>query len=74
MKREVTLGQVLAIAVTLLISLLTAWVTLTNKVTRLEARQDALEQRYQRIESKIDIIVDRTQDIQIQLERKANRP
>lgn len=74
MKREVTLGQVLAIAVTLLISLLTAWVTLTNKVTRLEARQDALEQRYQRIESKIDLIVDRTQDIQIQLERKANRP
>lgn len=74
MKKEITLGQTLAIAATLIISIITAWVTLTNKVTRLEARQDSLEERYMRIEGKIDIIADKAQDILIQLERKQNRP
>lgn len=73
MKKEITLGQTLAVGATLLISIITAWVTLSNKVTRLEARQDALEDRYIRIESKIDKIADKAQDILVQLERKQNR-
>lgn len=74
MKREITLGQVIATAVTLLLAIITGWVTITNKVTRLEARQDELEKRYDRIETKIDLIVDKTQNILIELERKQNRP
>jgi uncharacterized protein YoxC len=74
MKREVTLGQALSIAVTIAITIITGWITMNNKVTRLEARQDELEKRYDRIETKIDLIVDKTQNILIELERKQNRP
>lgn len=33
MKREITLGQLLSVGVTILIALITGWVTLNNKVT-----------------------------------------
>lgn len=73
MKREITLGQLLAVATTLLIALVTAWVTINKEVTKsssridsLESRQDKTERILERIEGKVELIL-------IKLENKKDR-
>lgn len=73
MKQEMTTGQLLGACTTVLIAILTAWITLNNKVTRLESRQDTIDQRFDKIELKIDLLIDQTHNVRLELERKVNR-
>ena len=73
MKREITLGQLLAVATTLLIALATGWVTINKEVTKsstridsLEFRQDKTDRILERIEGKVELIL-------IKLENKKDR-
>jgi hypothetical protein len=43
MKKEITLGQVLAVAATFIIAIVTGWITMSNKVTDAERRISTLE-------------------------------
>lgn len=43
MKKEITIGQLLSVAATLVIAMATGWITMSNKVTKSDARLDALE-------------------------------
>lgn len=84
MKKEITLGQLLAVAITLLISIVSAWVTINNKVTRLESQQQeyrdqqytlqvANDKKFDKIDQKMDAISSDTRQILIKLENKADR-
>lgn len=84
MKKEITLGQLLGASVTILIALVTGWITITNKVTRQETKMHQLEANYyslqlkmdakfDRIEGKIDNVNQDTRTILIQLQNKADR-
>lgn len=84
MKKEITIGQLLSVAATLIIALATGWVTMSNKVTRADARIDALEasQRADKLEftKSIDELKWKVEDgnqriiqILIKLENKVNR-
>jgi hypothetical protein len=73
MKKEITLGQLMSVGVTLLIAIVTAWITLSNKVSQqdveireLRERQNKTDQSLVRIESKLELIL-------IKLENKKDR-
>jgi len=85
MKREVTLGQVLSIAVTIIIACLTGWITLSNKVERAEERDKNLEIRMSSYEIRQDKetgeikktlqeINGTVNDIRLDLKDKVDRP
>lgn len=64
MKKEITVGQFLSVAATLLIAMATGWITINNKVAShavrlqgVEARQDKTERILERIEGKIELIL-----------------
>lgn len=84
MKKEVTLGQIIAVAVTVIIAMAGGWITIQKKVAVAEQKIMALEMR--QAEDKIEYrkavdelkwqIADGNQkitDILIQLQNKANR-
>lgn len=80
MKKEINLGQLLAVAVTLLIAIVTGWVTINNKVAaheieiqNIKDRQQKTETVLDRIESKIDEINKGQTDILVKLENKQNK-
>jgi hypothetical protein len=68
MKKEITVGQLLSVSVTILITIITGWITMSNKVsshgtqlksvekwqTRVEIVMDKMDSKSDRIESKID--------------------
>lgn len=43
MKKEITLGQVIAVASTFILAIVTGWITMSNKVTDAERRISTLE-------------------------------
>lgn len=59
MKKEFTLGQLLSVAVTLLIAIVTGWVTLNGKVSADSERIKAVEARQTRVESAVDKMSDK---------------
>jgi hypothetical protein len=84
MKKEISLGQVLAISIALLTSLITGWVTITNKMTdqnrriqniemQQEKQQNQIEQITARLEDKVDHIRDELIQVRLLLENKENR-
>lgn len=73
MKKEITIGQALAIAVTIITTLITGWITTTNKIKAIEVKVEYLEQSKEKLESKIDAIQSDTRQILINLERKEDR-
>lgn len=80
MKKEITLGQLLSVGVTLLIAIVTGWVTLNNKVSShdaqiksLESRQTKIESSIDRFDDKLDKVIDAVTDIKIKMERKKDR-
>lgn len=73
MKKEITLGQLLGVGVTLLITIVTGWVTINNKVSAHEIEIQALKAKSDRIEIKLDRIELKTQDILIILQNKKDR-
>jgi len=88
MKKEITLGQLLSVAVTLLIAVITGWITLTNKVTQqetkfniqieqLKADQAAIQARFdrftERIEFKLDKVNENVNSVLVKMESKLDR-
>jgi hypothetical protein len=84
MKKEITVGQLISVATTLLIAIITAWITLTKKVTVMEVKQQNMEasQIDERIENRramnelkwaIDNGNQRLTEILVQLQNKENR-
>jgi len=88
MKKEITLGQLLSVAVTLLIALVTGWVTLNKKVTEQDTRfgieieqikkqQDAIQSRFdrftERIELKLDKVNENVNSVLVKMETKVDR-
>lgn len=88
MKKEITLGQLLSVAVTLLIAVITGWITMSNKVTYQETKfaieienikaQQAADkkdgERYrERVELKLDKINENVNSVLIKMESKLDR-
>lgn len=84
MKREITLGQLIGTAVTILLTLAAGWISLNNKVVTTENELKNLEIRFvdmqiandkkiDRLEQKIDALSGTLYDVKVLLERKADR-
>lgn len=73
MKKEITLGQLLATAVTVVIALVTGWSTMNNKVTRQGEQIEAIKDRQNRVEIMLNKIDDKLETIIIRLENKKDR-
>lgn len=84
MKKEITVGQLLTVAVSLLLAVITAWITLEKKVSKNEieiqqvkgdqiSRDLKLEKLFDRLDQKMDRLSDDQQVIKIELQNKANR-
>ncbi len=73
MKKEITVGQLLSVAVTLLITIVTGWVTLNRQVSTHEAEIQALQQRADKSERILERIEGKVELILINLEKKKNR-
>jgi len=84
MKREITLGQLLSVAVSVVIALATGWITQNNKVSKLEEKvmilqqqqaqqAEANEKKFDKIDKTLSDIQNDTRLILINLERKADR-
>lgn len=73
MKKEITLGQLLGVATTLLIAIVTGWVTLNNKVSSHDAEIKALQSTQARTDRVLDRIEGKVEQILIVLERKKDR-
>lgn len=80
MKKEITLGQLLTGLLSLLITVVTAWITLNNKVSSHSEKIKTLEERLlygekmiERVETKIDRLNEQNTRILIALENKKNR-
>lgn len=59
--------------VVLLASLVSIYVALTNRITKIEARQEHSEKQHDKIERKLDHMAETLSDIQRVLENKQNR-
>lgn len=84
MKKEITLGQLLSVAVTIIIALATGWITQNSKVSKLEEKvlilqqqqtQQAVtnEKKFDKIDKTLVDIQNDTRLILINLERKQDR-
>ena len=73
MKREITLGQVITVAATIVVSLITGWITMNNKVSSHEVKIQTLETRMNKTEVVLDRIEAKVERILIALEQKVNR-
>ncbi len=73
MKKEVTLGQLLTVAATVIISLATGWITLNNKVTAHGIEIQTLQVQSEKRDLKLDRIDAKLERILIALEQKKNR-
>lgn len=84
MKREITLGQLISVGVTILSCLLAAYIALTNQVARLEEKDRAMEnqiyniqlnadKKFDKIDNKLDNIGQTTNETRVLLEKKADR-
>lgn len=69
MKKEITVGQLLSVGVTLLIAIITGWVTINNKVSGhekeiqgIQIRQSRVETQIDRLENKIDKIYEKVSE------------
>lgn len=84
MKKEITLGQLLSVAVTVIIALATGWITQNNKVSTLQEQvrqlqndqynmQISTDKKFDKIDNKLDDNSSTLSDIKVLLERKADR-
>lgn len=84
MKNEFTLGQLLAVGVTIILAIVTGWITMSNKVATVEAEnrelrnnlyslQISVDKKFEKIDSKLDDNNSTLFDIKVLLERKADR-
>jgi len=74
MKKEITVGQLLSVAATLLIALATGWITINNKVSRHDAEIKTTHESINRIEDKVDKVNELSTRILIEMQNKQDRP
>lgn len=73
MKKEITMGQLLSVGATLLIAIVTGWVTLNNKVSSHDAEIKSLQKSDAKKEQVLDRIEGKLEQILIKLENKRDR-
>lgn len=84
MKREITLGQLLGVAVTVIMAIAGGWISLSNKVATNESELKNLEirfmdmqietnKKYDKLDQKVDEMTGTLNDIKVLLERKQDR-
>lgn len=84
MKKEITLGQLVSVAVTVIIALATGWITQNSKVSKLEEKvlilqaqqaeqSQANEKKFDKIDKVLGDIQADTRQILVNLERKQDR-
>lgn len=84
MKQPTPLWQAVSIAITLLIAIVTGWVTLNNKVSRIEAKQElesinaefirsSMEKKIDKLDDKIDNQGRDIRQILIEIQNKQDR-
>lgn len=84
MKKEITLGQLVSVAVTVIIALATGWITQNSKVSKLEEKvlilqaqqaeqSHANEKKFDKIDKVLGDIQADTRQILVNLERKQDR-
>lgn len=73
MKKEITIGQLLAAATTLLIAVITGWITLNNKVSENTSDINTLKNNNDKVEKKLDKIQETQTMILIELQNKKDR-
>jgi uncharacterized membrane protein (DUF106 family) len=84
MKREITFGQLISVAVTVILALATGWITQNNKVSTLQEQvrqlqndqynmQISTDKKFDKIDNKLDDNSSTLSDIKVLLERKADR-
>jgi hypothetical protein len=84
MKREITLGQLLGVAVTVIMAIAGGWISLSNKVATNESELKNLEirfmdmqietnKKYDKLDQKVDEMAGTLNDIKVLLERKQDR-
>lgn len=84
MKQPTPLWQAVSIAVTLLIAIITGWVTLNNKVSRIEAKQEvervnaefirtSMEKKIDKLDDKIDNQGKDIRQILVEIQNKQDR-
>lgn len=73
MKKEITIGQLLSVGATLLIAIVTGWVTLNNKVSAHEVEIQSLQKKQDKTEVVLERIEGKITQILINLENKQNR-
>jgi len=73
MKKEITVGQLLSVGVTILIAIVTGWVTLNNKVSTHDAEIKHLQNRYDKSEKTFERIEAKVEQILISLQNKKDK-
>lgn len=73
MKKEITLGQLIAVGASLLIAIITGWVTINNKVSTHDAEIKHLQDRYDKSERTFERIESKVEQILINLEKKKDK-
>lgn len=73
MKKEITVGQLVVAAFTLLTTIVTAWITLTNKVKELETRDAYRDRQIDIVNDRMEKIDEKTTQILVELQNKQNR-
>lgn len=73
MKKEITIGQLLSTGAMLLVTIITGWITMNNKITRLEAKSEMNEKRWERVDAKLDESQSVLNAIKVELQNKKNR-
>ena len=69
MKKEITLGQLVSVSATLLIAIVTAWVTINNKVSVHSEAIESIKKRQDRTDVQLDKIDATTTTILFELQK-----
>lgn len=69
MKKEITLGQLVSVSATLLIAIVTAWVTINNKVSAHSEAIESIKKRQDRTDVQLDKIDATTTTILFELQK-----
>ena len=68
-----TVGQLVAVGTTLLIAIITGWVTINNKVSTHDAEIKHLQNRYEKSEQTFERIEGKIEQILITIQNKQDR-
>lgn len=73
MKKQLTVGEAIGFAITILALVITSWVTMSKEVARHDERIKSLENRDRETKDMLQKILDGQQEILIKMENKVDR-